>query len=157
MKKLIFMVISISVIFTGCVGDDVALHKFDNENLLNQLENESFQPKLPTKLPFKASHAQFTRPPNQTNLISIDIFSDDEKSDHLSMMVVKGDMESVSQSGFEQVEIGNIQGYYVKNQAGAMLLYWTDNSIDYQMTYFSPQSESEVTKEELIETAESFK
>ncbi len=63
---------------------------------------------------------------------------------------VQSDME------FEVVKIGGKKGKYAVNDSRVMMLNWTENDIHYRLAYYGQQSEKEITKKDLIETAMSF-
>ena len=52
----------------------------------------------------------------------------------------------------EQVEIGDNEGTFGKTENGSLSLHWKDEDL----TYHLMANGDEVTKDELIETAESF-
>ncbi|WP_456270970.1 DUF4367 domain-containing protein [Bacillus sp. AK031] len=157
MKKVLFMLTITILILFGCSSSNSTLHNFDTSQLEKEMDTLSFQPKLPTKIPFEETNAQFSQPPSSENIITIDFMSTGESTNHLGLMIVNGKSVESSDLEFEEVTIGNNKGKYAVNNAGAMIVKWTDNNISYDLGYYGQQSDKEITKEELIETAESFK
>ncbi|MBM7602428.1 DUF4367 domain-containing protein [Metabacillus litoralis] len=160
MKKIGFMLLPILLLVIGCSGG-TSLTEFDNTKLKEELNDQAFQPKLPTKLPFEVEEAAFTTPPQEqqpSNILSFDFFgSGDEngKGNHLSLMAVNGGKVE-SNIEYEDVKIGDLNGSYEVNDEEEMILNWSENDIHYRLTFYVQQSDNELTKEELIETAKSF-
>ncbi len=155
MKKIIVFLLMISVLCFGCSNENKNLHNFDKSKLTSQLKEASFQPKLPTQLPFKAKNTKAEMLKSQNNVI--DIFFTGENGEQMGLQIVKGKVNYSDDLKREKVAIGKNKGSYVKNDAGAMMLEWEDNGIHYDLTYFSKQSGKETDKSDLIQTAKSFK
>ncbi|MGG4166409.1 DUF4367 domain-containing protein [Rossellomorea vietnamensis] len=158
MKRLLFFLLVIPIFLFGCNngenGNNSSLNDFDNTELKEQLKDQDFQPKLPSKTPIAVENAQFDPPVEGREVLTFDFFGEES---HLGLMTVRG--KKVSNSSdieYEEVEIGELKGKYGVNDAGVMNLYWTDDKTYYRLTYYGKQSEKEITKEELIATAESF-
>ena len=157
MKKLIVVLLTIPLFLIGCSGGTQStLADFDHTQLKKQIEDQGFQPKLPAKMPFEGAKAEFSPPPNQQEVLIFDFFSHgEENNNHLGLMIVNGKKGS-SNMEFEDVSIGDLKGKYAVNNAEAQTLRWKDGEIEYSLTYYGKQSDKEVSKEELIETAKSF-
>jgi hypothetical protein len=156
LKKLFVFVVIFFLAACGNSGTSSNLEDFDNSNLKEELSAKAFQPKLPTKTPFEVTDAQVSNAPNQDTVLTIDFTNSGESSNYMGLMAVNGKNVESSKMEFEEVKIGDIKGKYAVNNAGTMILKWTENGISYDLTYFGKQSEKEITKEELIKTAESF-
>ena len=95
MKKILVMLLPILLLVLGCSAG-TSLTEFDNTKLKEEINDQAFQPELPTKLPFEIEEAVFTIPPQEqqpSNILSFDFFgSEDEngKGNHLSLMAVNG-------------------------------------------------------------------
>ncbi|MFC4557286.1 DUF4367 domain-containing protein [Virgibacillus kekensis] len=156
MKKVVYLLITVGLLLVGC-GEETNGEKgtdlvaFDNSDLKSQLEDEPFQPKLPTELPFEVESARVSTDPVNERILTIDFFS---KENHLSLMATKG-MKGSSNLEFEEVEIGNIQGKYA-NSDQVKTIKWSEDDIQYRFSFLGKQSKEKVTKEELIAVAESF-
>lgn len=157
MRKLFIILITLSVFLIGCNStNSTSLPEFENSTLKEKIKDAEFQPKLPTKLPFDASKAEFNPPPNSDDTLIFDFTSEGEdKNNHLGLKVVKGKKISRDNKG-EEVEIGDNSGFYAENDADTQTLTWQEEEISYTLTYFGNQSYKEISKEELIKTAESF-
>lgn len=160
MKKVMMLIAIIFLAGCGSSGDSSGLEDFDHSSLKEKLKEEAFQPQLPTETPFEVTDTQVTHPPNQDTVLMIDFMSyrDDGKiKNTMSLMAVNAKSVDDAILKFEEVTIGDITGQYVVNNAGAMILKWTKDGIAYNLTCYSGEiSEEDVTKEELIQTAESF-
>ncbi|WP_064092927.1 hypothetical protein [Rossellomorea aquimaris] len=157
MKKIIILLLTIPLLLLGCSsGTQSTLVDFDHAQLKKQIEVQGFQPKLPAKMPFEGAKAEFSPPPNQQDVLIFDFFSHgEENKNHLGFMIVNG-KNSSSDMEFEDVSIGDIKGKYAVNNGDAQILRWKDGDIEYSLTYYGKQSDKEVSKGELIETAKSF-
>ncbi|EDL66608.1 DUF4367 domain-containing protein [Bacillus sp. SG-1] len=159
MKKLFVLVVVFLLAACGGIGGSSNLETFDNSKLKEELKEGAFQPRLPTNTPFKVTDTQVIHPPNQDTRLMIDFMSygDNEKiKNTMGLVAVNGKNVESSMLEFEEVEIGEITGQYAVNGAEAMILKWSEDGISYSLTYYGKQSEKEVKKEELIDTAESF-
>ncbi|WP_409250643.1 DUF4367 domain-containing protein [Bacillus sp. SCS-153A] len=159
MRNLLVFVGILFLAACGNIVDSSGLEDFDNSSLKQELKEKPFQPQLPTKTPFKVSDTQVIHLPNQDTVLMIDFMSyrDNERiKNTMGLMVVNGKNVESSNMEFEDVKIGDIKGKYAVNSADAMILKWTKDGISYDLTYFGKQSEKEITKADLIKTAESF-
>jgi hypothetical protein len=164
-KKILFLLVTIPLLLMGCsssgTSGNTKLNDFDNTQLKAKLEDAAFQPQLPTKMPIEIKQADFTPPPKEHMPLSIHFYgSGNGNGDHLELMVFNNQNgEGVHNSGvnFEEVKIGDIKGKYGVNDSEAMMLNWTEDDNYYALTYYGQQSDTEITKEDLIETAKSFK
>ena len=155
MKKIMILLLVISILCLGCSNESKNLHNFDKSKLSSQLKEASFKPKLPTELPFEVKNAKAEMLKSQSNIINI--FFVGKNGEQMSLQIVKGKVNYSDDLKREKVVIGKNKGSYVKNDAGAMMLEWKDNGIHYDLTYFSKQSGKEIDKSDLIQTAKSFK
>jgi hypothetical protein len=156
MKKRLFLLFVNVLLLAGCGGGNSSLNTFDNTELKKEMEELAFQPKLPTKTPFEVTGTDVRHPPSSDDIIIVDFISSGEKNNHMGLMVANGKNVESSNLDFEDVEIEDNTGKYAVNDADAMILKWTEDGVSYSLTFFGKQSEKEVTKEELIETAVSF-
>ncbi len=161
-RKMLFILIAIPFLLLGCsnLSKNSQLSEFDNSDLKTKLEDQAFQPKLPSKLPFEVEQAEFTPPPKDYMPVTIHFLSSrNGNGDHLELLIFNHkDGGNVQHSGvkFEDVKIGDIKAKYAVNDSEAMMLNWTEDDIFYGLTYYGKQSDTEITKEDLIETAKSF-
>ncbi|WP_273131106.1 hypothetical protein [Bacillus weihaiensis] len=154
-QKLTLLVISI-ILLVGC-NQAVNIVAYDSVQLEKDLEKQAFQHKLPTSLPFKVEDTDITSLPNEQNKqITIDFYGlgTNELGDHLSLSVVNGG-EVGKLEGGRKVDLENNEGTY-KSEQGEEILSWSEDNLHYRLTYYKEQSDTNVTKEELIEVANSF-
>ncbi|MBX0356807.1 DUF4367 domain-containing protein [Halobacillus sp. Nhm2S1] len=156
MKKLILL-IALPVFIVGCGSTD-GLQEFDPTGLNEELEKVSFQPQLPTELPFEVKQADLSRPPElqqPVNTLNFDFYG--EGNEHLSLLTVNGsEVSSTSEEDYQEVEIDHISGGYFINDSGDQTLRWQEGDIQYVLKSMDQGSESDVSKADLIKMAESF-
>ena len=88
MKKILFLLFVNMLLITGCVSDTSGLKPFDKElELKEQMKELTFQPKLPTKIPFKVTGTDLRHPPSTKDIMVIDFISSDEKKNQLSLLI----------------------------------------------------------------------
>ncbi|KGP72912.1 DUF4367 domain-containing protein [Pontibacillus yanchengensis] len=155
MRRLLVYYLTLSLILIGCSNEETNLTSFNNSELKSKLEEQSFHPKVPTKLPFKVSDTSFDAgPPDQkSNTYIIDFYG--TENEHLGLTVSRGVAVSTNLET-TGVEIGDEKGKFAENKNGVKYLSWEDEGIRYQLQYFSKTSDTEVNKGELIETAKLF-
>ena len=155
-KKLLILLPIILLLFAGCSSNGSNLYEFDNSILKEQVKDNGFQPKLPTKLPFENVKASFDSLPDQTDIKTFEFFSSRKgNNNHLGLLVVKG-KEGQSNSKFEEVKIGERKGQYFVSKE-EQTLRWKDRDLEYTLIYYTEQSNMKLSKADLIETAKSFK
>ncbi|GEN52622.1 hypothetical protein [Halobacillus faecis] len=156
MKKLLF-IIALPMVLFGCNSQD-GLQGFDSKELNQKLGDVSFQPKLPTELPFEVKQADFSQPPEvqqSVNTLNFDFYG--EGKEHLSLLTVNGgEVSSTSEEEYQDVEIGSVSGAYFAHDSGDQTLRWKEEDIHYVLKFMGDQSETDVSKEDLIKTAEAF-
>ena len=157
MKRFLFLFVTLSLILVGCSsGANGSLESFDATDLRTELDEMSFQPQLPTLVPFEVTDTDLRKPPSSDNVLMVDFLSSDQSSNQLSLMAVNGENIDSSDMVFEEVEIDDISGQYAVNDEDVMILKWSENGISYNLTYYGEETDHKVTKEELIQTAASF-
>ncbi|EDL66620.1 hypothetical protein [Bacillus sp. SG-1] len=157
MKRFLFLFLTLSLMLAACSsGASGSLESFDASDLRSDLEEMSFQPQLPTLVPFEVTDTDLRKPPSSENALMVDFLSSDQSSNQLSLMAVNGENVESSEMVFEEVEIDDITGQYAVNDEDVMILKWSENGISYNLTYYGEETDHKVTKEELIQTAASF-
>ena len=154
LKRISSLIIIVFLLLIGCSKDNSNLYNFDKSKLSSQLKDASFQPKLPTKLPFKVKSTSINTIKTQKNIINIFIVG--KNKEQMGLQIIKGKVILSDDLKREKVKIDSNKGTYVENNAGAMLLDWNDSSIHYNLTYYSKQSGKKISKETLIDSAKSF-
>ncbi|GAA0610293.1 hypothetical protein GCM10009001_29500 [Virgibacillus siamensis] len=156
MKKILLLSITVGLLLVGCskqTSESGNLASFDSTDIKSQIEKEDFNPELLTVIPFKVEDTGVAKDPFNKEHITIDFFGE---GNHLSLAVFKGDFQ-IQDNEYEEIKIGDIKGKYKTNKANTKILHWKENGISYSLSYLAQQSKEEVTKEELIAVAESFK
>ncbi|WP_226666268.1 DUF4367 domain-containing protein [Metabacillus litoralis] len=160
MKKIFIILLPILLLVMGCSGGK-NLIDFDHTKLKEEIKEQSFQPKLPSNLPFDVEEAIFTPPPKEqqpSSILTFDFFGPENESgnkDHLSLMTVKGGKVE-SDLEYEDVKIGDLKGKYALNDGKEMILNWIEDDVYYVLTFYVQQSDTKISKEDLIKTAKSF-
>ncbi|WP_409250609.1 DUF4367 domain-containing protein [Bacillus sp. SCS-153A] len=152
MKKLFLLIGILFLTACGNSGASADLEDFNHSNLKESLQEEAFQSKLPTRTPFEVEGATFTPTPgDQRETIQTFQFHgvDDEFMD---LKTYSGEAHFSGNQDDEQVNIGENEGTFGETENGSLSLYWQDGNL----TYHLMANGEEVTKEELIATAESF-
>jgi ABC-type glycerol-3-phosphate transport system substrate-binding protein len=156
-KKLLVLLAFVLLMCAGCNANGSNLYKFDPSTLKGQVKDHEIQPKLPTKLPLENVEASLSSPPDQGDVLTFYFFTTGEgKNNHLELLVVKN-KASHSNIKFEEVEIGDLKGHYAVNEDKAQILRWKEKDLEYSLIYYGQQSDKELSKEDLIETAKAFK
>ncbi|UOY92411.1 DUF4367 domain-containing protein [Ectobacillus sp. JY-23] len=155
MKKVLVAFLLASSLIVACSKGNNDLQNFDKTKLVSEVKKAEFQPKLPTQMPFQVKSTDVSSLGTQKNVMTIMFVG--EGGEQMGLQIVKGNVEYADDLKRETIKIGSKEGYYVKNDAGAQMLNWKDNGISYDLTYFSKQSKKEISKEQLIGVAESFK
>ncbi|MGP4081110.1 DUF4367 domain-containing protein [Pseudalkalibacillus sp. R45] len=160
MKKWLSMVSMLVLILAGC-NSSGSLYDYDNTKLKEELEERDFQPRVPTKLPFDEGQADLNPSielgeGQDDTVIMIDFTSSGEADRNLLGLEIVKDVEVDSDMEYETVDIGELKGQFADNEAGNMVLNWKEGNINYTLSYYKEQSDTEITKEHLIETAKSF-
>ncbi|PGY12642.1 DUF4367 domain-containing protein [Bacillus sp. AFS031507] len=155
-KKFLFLLAFVPLLLMGCTASGSNLYEFDHSKLKEQVKDQEFQPELPSKLPLENMKASFSPIPDQADVQTFDFFTNGKgNKNHLELLVVNKKASS-SNLKFEEVEIGDLNGQYAVNDEKAQILRWKENNLEYTLTYYGQQSDKELSKEDLIETAKSF-
>ena len=156
LKRISSLIIIVFLLLIGCSKDNSNLYSFDKSKLSSQLKDASFQPKLPTKLPFKVKSTSVNILETQRNVMSI--FIAGKNKEQMDLQIIKGKVSLSDDLKRAKVKINSHKGNYVKNNAGTMILDWDDSGIHYSLAYSSKLSSGKkISKEALIDTAKSFK
>ncbi|WP_044022439.1 DUF4367 domain-containing protein [Bacillus sp. SG-1] len=152
MKKLFVFVTILFLAACGNSGASSNLEDFDNSDLKEGLQEEAFQSELPTKLPFAVRGATFTPTPGDQRELRQTFQFDGVDGQFMDLRTNSGEVHFTGTDNDEQVKIGDHDGTIGETENGSLSLHWKDGDL----TYHLMANGDEVTKEELIETAESF-
>lgn len=161
MKFLTGVLIGIVIIVSGCSGNSQQLQSFDHSQLKSKLTNFSFQPKLPTLLPFQVQETLFTPPPEELKpyeSYQFEFIGSAEKNRTLiRLATVQGkNVTSNLEGSYEPIEVGGVEGQILIREDSPMTLTWDEGNVHYRLEYVNDRVDTEVMKEELVHTAESF-
>jgi hypothetical protein len=149
-KLIVFLAV---LLLTAC-GNDASsnLEKFDHSKLEEDIKDEAYQSKLPTGFPFEIESASYTPvPENQRDTMQTFQFYG-INGEYIELRTNSGEVHFSGIEGSEQVSVNNHDGTFGETENGSLSLHWEDGDI----TYHLMAKGDEVTKEELIATAESF-
>ncbi|MBN8192929.1 DUF4367 domain-containing protein [Bacillus sp. NTK074B] len=137
----------------GC-SNGQTLTKYNHDQLSEDLKKEGIDPKLPTRFPMAVKDAKIQMPPHKSAIYSV-MFNggDGEVFDlriHSGDVTFEGDFEK------EEVKINGKDGFYTEDKAG-LDVNWKDGDYFYILSYQTIGLDTEVTKETMIEIAESFR
>ena len=161
MKSLLSFILVTFLLLSGCsLGKADGLNAYDNTSLQNKLKDEAYQPNLPAQLPFQAENTNFEPTPTtgDTEAVYNFIFSGEGKS--IELMTLNGKSIHMNME-MKEVDIGNLEGKYAEKKmerSGETIKYltWKQDGIVYKLTAANKKSEKSISKEDLINTAESF-
>ena len=118
------------------------------------MESTSFKASFPTKVPFEEmllydfgsnkQEVEFT-------LINVD-------KEFLRIKITKDEIEYPEGIKKENIKIGSdLKGKFIPEHSGSRVILWEDEELSYEIAYFYKLTPSDVSKEQLIKMAESFK
>ncbi|MCA1011629.1 DUF4367 domain-containing protein [Halobacillus halophilus] len=138
--------------FDMAVETEDGLFEYDRSRLASRTEDEAYQPKFPTVMPFEVDGVEIEAGPmNQKDtLLTFTFFS--ETGEMLELMTVKEGGISYQDLETEEVSIGEQTGQYAGKKGDPQRLMWKDGSITYELK----GKVKDLSKEDLITVAESF-
>jgi hypothetical protein len=153
MKKLLLSLVTIMLIATGCgTSTGSNLQDVDVSNIKEEIKDEAFQSKLPTKIPFELDSATYSPvPEGQRDMMQTFQFTGVD-GEFIDLKTYSGKVMEEGSQESEEVTIGDIKGKYIKNENGANGVIWKEDGLEYHLM----AKEGDATKDELIEMAESF-
>lgn len=160
MKKLPLTIMAVLFIITGCTNSNASEGiPYDSENLQTQLEETSYQPKLPTRFPFEVEDARFSPTPTmgEEKVFNFTFIGADKA---VELMTFNGNSMNLAMET-EAVDIGSIEGEYGENvvngqETTVRRLIWKEEEVVYQLSSGNVNGNEGATKEELIDIAKSF-
>ncbi len=143
----------------GCANNNTSGQiSYDDEQLRSQLEEAFYQPLLPTKFPFEVEDASFSPIPtdNDEKVFNFDFI---RKDNVVELMTFNG--ESINDdTKTEKVKFDETEGeYFESNDKGTTVkhLIWKEDGVVYDLSTANDSESQGISKEELIQIAESFK
>ncbi|WP_335872838.1 DUF4367 domain-containing protein [Bacillus sp. 2205SS5-2] len=139
----------------GIIGEGriTGITEVQQVELMEAIENEPFQAKLPTFLPFEQEMATFTPAPTENQRESFQSFQFyGVNGEFIDMKAFKGGWVR-GEVKTEEIKIGDFTGYYLVNEQGAKIIFWEVGNVDYDLA----TKDDEISKDDLIRVAKSFK
>ncbi|WP_406944095.1 DUF4367 domain-containing protein [Halobacillus sp. SY10] len=139
--------------FDKAVETEDGLFEYDRSKLVSRTEDEAYQPKYPTIMPFEVDGVEIEAGVmEQKDTVLIFIFHA-ETNETMELMTVKDAEISSQDIETEEVSIGDQTGQYAGNEGETQRLIWKDESIMYELK----GNVDGLSKDDLIKVAESFK
>lgn len=151
MKKILVL-LTILVLSACGNGASSSLEDFDNSNLKKDSKDKAFQSELPTRTPFEVESATFTPGPEGQEDLRQTFGFYGVDGEFMNLITYSGKVNFSGTDNSEQVEIGGNEGTFGEAENGSLSLHWEDGDLTYNLL----ADGEEVTKEELIEMANSF-
>lgn len=157
MKKLLFVLILFLIAGCSNTGGD-ELVDYNHRELEAHLQEQAFQPQLPTKLPFEPEKVDFEPGAlsQQDTLLEFDFYGESKEWLELkTFRTFDGNINLSDDVEEEEVEVMNQEATYYKNDHVKGLV-WKRGDISYQLVNHTESSSLDIEKDVLIETADSF-
>ncbi|MBO8155090.1 MAG: hypothetical protein H0Z32_01405 [Bacillaceae bacterium] len=157
--KVLSAALIIAVIFGMTISWsslNVEMYDYHHSEAANQMESFPFKAKLPTKIPFE-----------DMKLMNVNI-EEDKQQAVITLFNAKKNMIDIKisphKSEYEQeltkrsVRIGkDITGIFIPEYSGKRILTWKDGQLYYEISYYYKLTKWEVSKQQLVKMAASFK
>ena len=153
MKKWMIVCMMILLSMVGC-SNGQTLTKYDHDQLSRDLKKEGIDPKLPTRFPMVVEDYEIQMPPHKSAIYSI--MFNGEDGEVFDLRIHSGDVTFEGDFEKEEVMINGKDGFYTEDKAG-LDVNWKDGDYFYILNYQTIGLDTEVTKETMIEIADSFK
>lgn len=140
-----------AIIFTNFRDN---MYDLDHSQAAEHMENLTVKAKIPTKAPFQ--NMKIVQTKIEDNKMTIELINSDKNC--LDIIIAKHNTPFSNDVKKENVNINNdLKGIFIPDASGKRILQWKDRGIYYQITYYPKISPKEVSKNQLINMAESFK
>ncbi|SFG62226.1 protein of unknown function [Halobacillus alkaliphilus] len=139
--------------FDTAVETEDGLYEYDRSRLVSRTEDEAYQPKYPTVMPFEVDGVEVEAGPMEQKDTLLTFTFHAETGEMMELMTVKNGDISYQGVETEEVSIGEQNGQYAGNKGDTQRLIWEDGSITYELK----GNIEDLSKENLITVAESFK
>lgn len=140
-----------AIIFTNSRDN---MYDLDLSEAVKYMETLTFKAKIPTKAPFQNMKTVQTK--IEDNKMTIELINSDKNC--LDIIIAKHNKPFSNDVKKENIIIhNNLEGIFIPDASGKRILLWKDRGIYYQITYYPKISPKEVSKNQLINMAESFK
>ena len=130
------------------------MYDYNYSEVAEKMESTPFDARSPTKVPFEemilydfASNKQEV----EYTLFNVD-------KEFLTIKITKDEIEYPEGIKKENIKIGSdLKGKYIPEHSGSRVILWEDEELSYELAFLYKLTPSEVSKEQLIKMAESFK
>jgi Domain of unknown function (DUF4367) len=156
-KKVIIFTFLLGAITVILVGWSVSRGKMYDYNYLEvaeKMKSTPFNASLPTKVPFEEM-LLYDFGSNKQD-VKFTLFNADKE--FLEIKITKDKIEYPEGIKKENIKIGSdLKGKYIPEHSGSRVILWEDEELSYEIAFLYKLTPSEVSKEQLIKMAESFK
>ncbi|KGX85915.1 hypothetical protein [Pontibacillus marinus] len=150
MRKTLSTLLFIPLLIS-CSNQSSEVQAYKVTKVLNKIEDETFNSALPTQLPFKLDLIQVKPTPKGQPGHFIEYVG---KQGQMIELFVTTSEVNFSKENFSEVSISDLKGWYTEK--GPQILAWEQNTTHYKLSYYSFKSDKDVTKQQMIQVAESL-
>ncbi|MFN7252897.1 MAG: hypothetical protein ACK4M9_19315 [Anaerobacillus sp.] len=160
-RKIVTFLILVGLILTAVLGWSSfrgKMYEYENSETIKQIEmyNLSYEIKLPNKVPFEEMWLYETNFDKNGEQVTVMLMN--KNKDTLGIRISNKDFIYEADSGQNNIIIGKEKnGVLIPDNSGKRILYWNDEGINYEITYYSKLTPKEISKKQLVMMAESFK
>ncbi|QHE51248.1 hypothetical protein [Pontibacillus sp. HMF3514] len=151
MMKRALMTLLIVPLLISCSNQSSDVQDYNVSKVLNKIEDENFNSALPTQLPFKLDLIQVKPTPKGQPGHFIEYIG---KQGQMIELFVTTSEVNFNKENFSEVSIIDQKGWYTEQ--GPQILAWKQNNTHYKLSYYSFKSDKDVTKEQMVQVAESL-
>lgn len=161
MKKIQIVIVGICLLLIGCNDNEASAGlSYDPSKIQKQLkEEQKIDSKLPTAFPVEIKDYEIS-PQTHTESSVHDVqFTGTNEEKFILMIHTKEVTYDGKPQGYEELKINNQEVFYIEDDL-ASSVHWKDGDYHYIFEYQVAESgkdAAKLTKEEMVEVAESFK
>ncbi|WP_064093370.1 DUF4367 domain-containing protein [Rossellomorea aquimaris] len=156
-KRVIIFTLLLGAITVLLVGWSVSrgkMYDYNYSEVAEKMESTPFNARFPTKVPFEEMRLYDFGSKNQE--VEFTLFNVDKE--FLTIKITKDEIEYPEGIKKENIKIGSdLKGKYIPEHYGSRIIFWEDEELSYEITFRYKFTPIEVSKEQLIKMAESFK
>lgn len=132
------------------------MYDFDNTEVIQQIEmfDLPYETKIPSEVPLVEMNLYESKYENEQ--VTVTLINRDK--DALDIRISENSFNYKADLEQENIVIGKEkQGFFIPNDSGKRILYWNDEGVNYEITYYSKLTPKEISKKQFVKMAESFK
>ncbi|KAA0563483.1 DUF4367 domain-containing protein [Bacillus sp. CH30_1T] len=156
-KKIIIFALLLGAIIVILVGWSVSrgkMYDYNYSEVAKKLETAPFNTNIPTKVPFEDMQLYDFGSNNQK--VEFTLFNVDKE--FLTVNILKDEIEYPKEIKKENIKIGrDVNGKYIPEHSGKRIILWQHGDLFYEIAFSYKLTPIEISKEQLIKMAESFK